>query len=131
MRRSDLALRLLALGIAAALLLVVRGDKRITVTYSLPVEAALPEGLTPASPLPAEVRVAISGPWARVRQLDPAELGAVRVDLSRAVAGTTAWYAQPEALHLPRGLRVDAVHPAQGAVELLRGTSVEPSTPHP
>jgi hypothetical protein len=122
-RRSDLGLRLLAVAIAVALFLVVRGERRVTTTFALPLAPAFPAGLAPATPLPGEVSVSLSGPWARLRTLDPGSLGAVHVDLTRAGAGITAWYARPEGLRLPRGVHVDAVHPAQGSVELRRGAS--------
>lgn len=120
MRRPDLALALLAVAIALALLLVVRGEKRVTTTYTVAVRSVLPPELRPAGPLPSEATVSVSGPWARLRTLDPAALGPLRLDLSRAVPGVATWYVKPEALHLPRGVRVDAVHPAQGSVELRR-----------
>ncbi len=120
MRRSELLLALLALAIALGLLLVVRGEKRVTSTYTVAVRSVLPPGLGPVGPLPSEATVTISGPWARLRTLDPAALGTLRLDLSRAVPGVTTWYVKPEALRLPRGVRVDAVHPAQGSVELRR-----------
>jgi hypothetical protein len=129
--RSDLSLRLLALVIAMALLLVVHGEKSTTVTWELPLAVALPAGVEPAQPLPEAVSVSISGPWATLRSLRPEALGAVPVVLTRTGPGFSAWYTRPEALHLPRGLRIDAVHPAQGSVELRRGPSVEPSSIHP
>jgi hypothetical protein len=120
MRRSDLALALLAVAIAVGLLLVVRGEKRVTATYTVAVRSVLPADLRPEGPLPSEATIAVSGPWSRLRTLDPAALGALRLDLSRATPGVATWYVKPEALHLPRGVRVDAVHPAQGSVELRR-----------
>ncbi len=120
MRRSELALALLAVAIAVGLLLVVRGEKRVTTSYTVAVRARLPAELRPAGPLPTEVTVSVSGPWARLRTLDPAALGPLRLDLSRATPGVATWYVKPETLHLPRGVRVDALHPAQGSVELRR-----------
>lgn len=129
MRRSDVALAFLAVVSAVALFLVVRGERRVTATYAVPVEAALPRGLAPDPALPSEVSVAISGPWARLRTLDPSAL-ALRAELSRAAPGAATWYLRSDALHLPRGLRVDAIHPAQGSVELRR-SPVEGAPFHP
>ena len=129
--RSDLLLRVVALAIALALLVVVRGEKRVTSTFALPVTASVPEGLVAAAALPTHASVTVSGPWARLRTLDLAGLGPLRVELSSAGPGLAAWYVRPEALRLPRGVRVDAVHPSQGTVELRRGPTVVPSTPDP
>jgi hypothetical protein len=128
-RRSDLALALLAVVVAVALFLVVRGERRVAATYSVPVVATLPKDLAPDPAIPSEVSVAISGPWARLRTLDPSAL-VLRAELSRTGAGVATWYLRSEALHLPRGLRVDAIHPAQGSVELHRAP-VEGAPTHP
>lgn len=117
--RSDLLLRCLALAIALGVLVVVHGEKQASVIVTLPVIPSLPAGLAPAAPLPGEVRVAISGPWARLRTLDAGDLGPVPLEVGAARPGAVSWYVRPEALHLPRGLRVDGTHPSQGMVELV------------
>lgn len=118
MRASRLPLQLLAIAIAVSLFLLVRSERRVAVSYSVPCQLQLPEGLEPATPLPAEVTVSLSGPWGRLRSLEGDAIGPVRIDLSRARAGAATWFARPETLHLPRLVRVDAVFPAQGTVEL-------------
>lgn len=120
MRRSELTLALLSVAVALGLLVVVRGEKRVTTTFSVPVRAHVPADLRPAGALPSEVTVSVSGPWARLRSLDPGSLGPLRLELSRERPGVATWYVKPGALHLPRGVRVDALHPAQGSVELRR-----------
>ena len=120
MRRSDLALRGLALAIALALFVIVRGERRVTVVYVVPAQAVLPERTVPAAPLPEEVTVAINAPWSGLRLLEPEKLGAVRIDLSRSSPGPAAWHVRTEALHLPRGARVESITPAQGTIELRR-----------
>ncbi len=131
MRRSDVLLKLLAAAISVALLLVVRGERRVSTTFPVPVEARLPPGLAPAAALPPDVSVTVTGPWARMRDLDGAGLGPIVLDLSRARAGAATWLVRPEVLHVPRGVRVDAVYPAQGTVELVAAAAVEPSALHP
>ncbi len=120
MRRSDLHLKLLSLALAAALLVVVRGERRAALTFRVPLEARLPNGLEPAAPLPAQLRVSISGPWARLRALDESELGPVTIDLSRTGRGVASWSVRPESLRVPSGVRVESVYPSQGTVVLER-----------
>jgi hypothetical protein len=84
------------------------------------VELRLPHGLEASSTVPSELRVSLSGPWAQLRALDAAELGPVTMGLSRASPGVATWYARPESLHLPAGVRVESVYPSQGTVELER-----------
>jgi hypothetical protein len=111
---------LLSLGLALALLVVVHGERRVTYALSVPFEARLPAGLEPATPLPNSLRVALSGPWARLRTLDAGDLGPVIVDLSRTGPGVASWSVRPESIHLPPGVQVQSIHPAQGMVELRR-----------
>jgi hypothetical protein len=119
-RRSDLKLKLLSVAMATALLVVVRGERRVSYTLSVPVEARLPRGLEPVEPLPERLRVSVSGPWARLRSLDGAEVGPVAIDLSRTGPGMASWFVHPESLHLPSGIRVESLVPSQGTVELQR-----------
>ncbi len=118
MRSSDTLLRALALVIAVGLLVVVRGERRVTVGFTVPVAARLPAALLPATPLPADVSVSLSGPWSRLRDVDANDLGPAVVDLARAGPGVATWSVRPEALHLPHGVRVESIYPAQGTVEL-------------
>ena len=120
MRRSDHLMWLLSVAIALALLVIVRGERRVTAAYVLPVDADLPAGTVSSAALPEEVTVVVSGPWARLRGLDPAKVGPVRVELARGSRGVVAWRARPEALHVPSGARVESITPAQGSVELRR-----------
>jgi hypothetical protein len=122
-QRSDLALRLLALALSVGMFLLVAGDRRVTANYTVAVVSELPPHTTAEPPPPAQVTVALSGPWARLRGVDAAALGPVLVDLTHEAVGPHTWYVRPEALRLPRGVRVDAIHPAQGSVELRRGES--------
>ncbi|HZZ82963.1 MAG TPA: hypothetical protein VFE30_00340 [Anaeromyxobacteraceae bacterium] len=121
MPRSDLRLWLLSLLMAVALLLVVRGERRVSYAFWVPLEARLPRGMVTADPLPSELKVSLNGPWARLRSLDAAEMGPVLIDLSRTGPGPISWYVRADSLHLPAGVHVESIHPAQGSVELLHG----------
>jgi YbbR domain-containing protein len=116
--RSDLVLRLVALVIAACLVVFVSGERRVTTDVAVRVEVRYPPGLAPVVPPPREVSVSLTGPWARLRGVVPEDLGPIALDLSREVPGTHSWYVKAEALRLPRGVRVEGLHPAQGNVEL-------------
>ncbi len=120
MQRSDAVLRLLAVVLAAALLFVVHGERRVSTSFRVPLEARLPNGVELTAPMPAYLRVSVSGPWARLRSLDASELGPVTIDLSRSGPGVASWYVRPESLHLPPGVRVESLYPSQGNVHLER-----------
>ncbi|MGC3998522.1 MAG: hypothetical protein QM767_14080 [Anaeromyxobacter sp.] len=123
MPRSDLALRAISLAAAVALVVVVHGEKRTTLTYQVPLAAGASAGR-----LPSVVNVTVSGPWARLRRLDAAALGTAEVALSPGARGTATWYVLAEKLSVPHGLRIDSIHPAQGTLE-LRATARPSGTP--
>jgi hypothetical protein len=119
-RRSELLLWVVSVAIAMALFAVVRGERRVTAVFTVPVSAALPGGAGEPTSLPDEVSVAISGPWARLRVLDAAALGPAHVEVARTARGFLVWHVRPEALHVPPGTRVESITPSQGAVDLRR-----------
>lgn len=116
MRQSELPLRLLSLAMAAALLFVVHGERRVSYVLTVPVTARFPAGLAPTSPLPSAVRVSVSGPWATLRAIDG--VAPVTIDLAGASRGPVSWLIRPELLHLPSGVQVEALDPSQGTVDL-------------
>ena len=120
MRRSDLSLAVLSVAVAVALLFVVHGERMVSESYAVSLEARLPPGLELAAPLPASLHVTVSGPWARLRSLEGGELGPVTIDLSRIGPGVASWSVRPESLRLPSGVRVELIYPSQGTVRLER-----------
>ncbi len=128
MRSSDVLLRLLALAIAVVLVVVVRGERQVTVTFAVPIAARLGPALAVTGALPDDVSVTVSGPWSRLRTIAGADLGPALVDLTRAGPGPAPWSIRPEALHLPHGVRVESIYPAQGTVDLA-APSRPPETP--
>ncbi|HTP24477.1 MAG TPA: hypothetical protein VMK12_02310 [Anaeromyxobacteraceae bacterium] len=120
MRRSERGLLLLSVAVALALLFVVHGERLVSYSFSVPLEARLPSGLEATTPLPANLHVSVSGPWARLRSLDGSDIGPVTIDLSRTGPGVASWFVRPESLRLPAGVRVESLYPSQGTVELKR-----------
>ena len=120
MRPSDLRLKLLSLAMAAALLFVIRGERRVAYTVTIPAAAKLPRGLEATDPLPETLRVSLAGPWSRLRALDANDVGPITIDLSRTGPGRASWFVRPESLHLPAGVHVESLYPSQGTVELQR-----------
>jgi len=120
MRSAELGLRVLSVALAFALMVVVHGERRITATFVVPVEAQLPPSLEPAAALPASLRVSVAGPWARLRSLRASDLGPITIDVSRTSPETATWSVSPESLHLPTGLQLESLYPSQGTVGLSR-----------
>ncbi len=116
--RPELGLLALSFALAFALLVVVHGERDVSTTFTVPVALELPASLEPATALPTTLRVSVSGPWARLRSLQASELGPVTIDVSRTSPGVASWSVRPESLHLPSGVQVQSLYPAQGTVEL-------------
>ncbi len=129
MRSSDPVLRLVAIVIAVGLFVIVRGQRQVTVTFTVPVAPTLPAALEIAGPLPAEVSVSVSGPWSRLRSVEGDDLGPAMVDLTRAGPGVVPWVVRSEPLHLPNGVRVESIYPAQGTIELRRAAGAVETHP--
>jgi hypothetical protein len=119
-QRSDLRLKFLSLAMAAALLFVIRGERRVAFTLTVPTAVKLPRGLEAADPLPETLRISLAGPWSRLRTLDANDVGPVTIDLSRTGHGRASWFVRPESLHLPAGVHVESLSPSQGTVEVQR-----------
>jgi hypothetical protein len=117
-RRSELGLRLLSFALALALMVVVHGERRVSLTFTVPAEVQLPGQLRPAAPLPAIVRVSVAGPWARLRSLQAADVGPAAIDFTPTSPDVATWSVRPESLHLPNGVQVEAISPSQGTVQL-------------
>jgi hypothetical protein len=129
MRSSDPVLRLVALAIAIGLFVVVRGERRVTLTFTVPLAPKLPPALAVAEALPADVSVTVSGPWSRLRAIEGDDLGPAVIDLTRAGPGAVPWVVRPEALHVPRGIRVESIYPAQGTIDLTHPDGAPPGPP--
>ncbi len=119
-RRPEYGLLVLSFALAFALMVVVHGERRVSTTFTVPLEAQLPASLEPALALPTTLRISVTGPWARLRSLHASDLGPVTIDLSHTSPGVASWSVRPESLHLPPGLSVESVYPSQGTVQLTR-----------
>jgi hypothetical protein len=121
---KDQPLRLLSLGVAVALFLVVRGERESSRTFNIPLQARAPAGLAPTTALPTHLTVSVIGPWSMLRSLSDNRLGPVTLDLNASGPGVAAWFVRPQSIHLPAGVRITSLFPAQGTVELAKGDPV-------
>jgi len=119
--RQIWGLRLLAVGIAVVLWLVISVEDResrtqravtASVTYDSPPDAVLIEPRQ-------ELQVVLSGPASQIAALDPRQVS-VRVDLSGAAPGRHTLSLGPGEVSLPANLRVESVTPNQITVEVDR-----------
>ena len=91
----------------------------------IPLQTRTPAGLSPTTPLPTHLTVSVIGPWSMLRSLSDERLGPVTLDLNASGPGVAAWFVRPQSIHLPAGVRITSLFPAQGTVELAK----QPDTP--
>jgi YbbR domain-containing protein len=110
---NDLDLKVLALLISIGLWWMVGRDPTVESIVTAPVQFRhAPADLVMSSDTPFEVQVSVSGPERAVSALKPAEIDAM-IDLSGVRAGERTFDLGPHQVHVPRGLTVTRVVPAQ------------------
>ncbi|MCX8073420.1 MAG: CdaR family protein [Candidatus Binatia bacterium] len=117
----NLLLKILSLAIAFGLWSFVNFGERDTVeTVKVALELRnLPPNLMITSPRPDFVEVQLIGPRTLLGRIDRNRL-ALPIDLNGVRPGPAVFRLSPEALVLPRGVRVQRITPAQVTLELER-----------
>src|SRR2546423_1820409 len=101
---DNLALKAVSLGMALALFVLVRGEKdtermvRVQLAYTKPIDRDL------VGDVPDGVDVWVRGPWTRIKRLDPSEVDAILIDLTKAQDGDIP--ITEDMIRLPAGLRL-------------------------
>ncbi len=117
LRRSfldNLMIKVVALGLAVTLFVLVRGDKdtermvRVGVAYIKPSDRAL------VSEVPDGIDVWVRGPWTRIKRLDPSDVDPIVIDLTKTPDGDVN--IGEDMIRLPAGLRVASIRPAKISV---------------
>ncbi|HKL49306.1 MAG TPA: CdaR family protein [Desulfuromonadales bacterium] len=113
-------LKVLSLIFAAVLWFFVMGEQEVDRRYSIPLELKnIPQDLTVANEVPAQIDVRISGPRTLLINLDEKKIS-IPLNLEGLGAGTTTFRRLEERLNLPTGLKVTRVSPSQVEVQLDR-----------
>ncbi len=112
---ENAALKTVAVILSVTLFILVRGDKETERFLTVAVAYEKPMGANLVGSLPGTLEVKVSGPWTRIKRLDPAAVDPVRVDLSEAKEGDFVF--EDSLIKLPPGIRVAAVKPSRIAIE--------------
>ncbi|CAN5728416.1 hypothetical protein BH11MYX1_BH11MYX1_49450 [soil metagenome] len=106
---ENIGLKFLSLVLAATVFLLVNTDKDREITARVGVSYAMPDDKVLVSERLEEVRVAIKGPWQRLRKFDEREVERINIDLRHAHAGDVV--ITPDMVHVPSGLHVTSITP--------------------
>lgn len=110
--RKNLGLKILSVGIAMVLWIVVAGEEEIVREYALPLEMTnLPTSLAISGPVVDTVVVRLRAPEAIVRTLTVDRMGA-RLDLRDAHSGDNPYPLTSDNIHVPSGTEIVNIDPS-------------------
>ena len=116
----NFALKVLSLGVAVLLWMAVTRDPVAEVALNVPVEFHnSPEHLEINSETIPQVQVRVRGPVRSVRDISPSEVHAV-IDLANVQPGERTYDLSPARIHVPDGVQVVQVVPAQIRISFER-----------
>jgi YbbR domain-containing protein len=113
-------LKLISLAFAVVLWFFVTGERKLEVSYIVPLEyRGLAGDMIIANEVPSSVSVRISGPRALLMHHSAGDVS-LAVDLKGLPAGMTSFRRLEESLNLPTGLKVTRIAPSYVDVKLER-----------
>lgn len=117
---ENLSIKLLSLGLAAALWVLATGAKDAVMDVSVPVTFRnMPPGLALAGDVPARVEVTVAGSRLRFLGLRPNELS-LALDLKDLGEGTATFGGIEKRLDIPAGVTVMRVYPSVLRLKLVK-----------
>lgn len=116
---ENLVLKVLSLGLAVVIFLIVRADKAAVATGYVEVEYEFDASKhVLVSKPPRQLRISVRGPWSKVNRFDDQALPALKIKVEPGKKQVIAF--QPDMISLPRGLRVVAISPPSAEVHVER-----------
>ena len=107
----NLPWKILSLLVAFGIWFVVMSSNSIETTKEVNLELELPNGLTVANEVPAQVSFRLSGSKFFLRTMN-SSLDTIHVDLTKAKPGPAYYRIEKDSLHLPIGVRVLSISPS-------------------
>ena len=106
---ENATIKLLSLGLAVVLFLLVRGDKEAVLGLSVPVIIQPDPDRVLVSDAIDKVRVTVRGRWSKLRGVTAEDMEPVRIDLAGKQEGE--YFFEEKHISLPTGVRVVALRP--------------------
>ncbi len=114
---EHLALKVLSLGLALVLFLIVRADKDAVAFGYVVVHYQFDRsGYVLTSKPPRQLRIRVVGPWSKVNRFDDRQLKPLRLKVEGGKKQSISF--QPEMFKVPRGLRVAAISPPTAEIRV-------------
>jgi len=117
---QNLALKVVALALAAAAWWFVAGESKVLVSFTIPLEIRnVPKEMTITNKAERQVEVRLSGPSSLLSGMRPSEISAA-VDLTPGRAGRQYFTLDDRAVKVPPGIKVQRIYPSSIEVILER-----------
>lgn len=115
---TNLGTKLVSVGVAIVLWVVVMGSRTVEATKEVPVEIVTPPDLVPSNEVPDRIAYRLSGPKALLSTELDRRYEPIRINLSGAKAGLVTYRIFSDSIHVPIGVKVLAVNPNAILVKL-------------
>ncbi len=116
---EHVGLKLLSLGLAMSLFLIVRAEKDAVATGYVMVEYKYDatKWVMTSKP-PRQLRISVRGGWSKVNRFDDREIKAIKINVEATKKEVIAF--SPDMIRLPKGLRVVAISPPTAEIKVDR-----------
>jgi YbbR domain-containing protein len=115
---QNLGTKLISIGVAIVLWIVVLGSRNVEVTKEIPLEVITPADIVPSNEIPDRIAFRLSGPKAFLRAILDRREDPIRVNLSGAKPGLVTYRFFSDNIRVPIGVKVLSVNPTAILIKL-------------
>jgi YbbR domain-containing protein len=114
----NLGTKLVSIGIALVLWVVVLGSRNVEVTKEIPLEVVTPADVVPSNEIPDHISFRLSGPKAFLRTILDRHEEPIRVNLAGAKPGLVTYRFFSDNIRVPIGVKVLSINPTAILIKL-------------
>jgi YbbR domain-containing protein len=115
---QNLGTKLISVGVAIVLWIVVLGSRNVEVTKEIPLEVITPADIVPSNEIPDRIAFRLSGPKAFLRAILDRREVPIRVNLAGAKPGLVTYRFFSDNIRVPIGVKVLSVNPTAILIKL-------------
>ncbi|MDR3607008.1 MAG: CdaR family protein [Oligoflexia bacterium] len=114
----NIGTKLVSIGIAMVLWVVVLGSRNVEVTKEIPLEVITPADVVPSNEIPDRIAFRLSGPKAFLRTILDRHEEPIRVNLAGAKPGLVTYRFFSDNIRVPIGVKVLSINPTAILIKL-------------
>lgn len=115
---QNIGTKLISIGVALVLWIVVLGSRNVEVTKEIPLEVITPADVVPSNEIPDRIAFRLSGPKAFLRAILDRREDPIRVNLTGAKPGLVTYRFFSDNIRVPIGVKVLSVNPTAILIKL-------------